>query len=136
IGSLTVRGMSRTEPSVRIVFYTMLLATVLSGLVCPFVRVTPSWGHTLILVGVGIAGGTAPPLMKQAYPFAPPAAVAPVIYTSMVWAFLFGFFLWGDVPGTAVLIGAAVVIASGLYILHREPRRRAAAARAAPRSSG
>jgi drug/metabolite transporter (DMT)-like permease len=127
IGSLTVRGMSRTEPSVRIVFYTMLFATVLSGLACPFVWVTPSWSDMLILMGVGIAGGIGQLWMVQAYRFAPAAVIAPFTYTSMVWALGFGFMLWGDVPTERVLIGVAIVIASGLYILHRETVRKRSA---------
>jgi drug/metabolite transporter (DMT)-like permease len=136
IGSLTVRGMSRTEPSVRIVFYTMALSTVLSGLAMPFVWVMPSALDMLALAGIGIGGGVGQLWMVQAYRFAPAAAIAPFTYTSLVWALAFGFVLWGDVPTEATLIGAAIVIASGLYILHRETRLAAARRIAAQAAAG
>jgi drug/metabolite transporter (DMT)-like permease len=126
IGSLTVRDMSRTEPSVRIVFYTMLLAALLSGVAAVFFWVQPDWLDFLVLAGIGVAGGIAQFWMVQAYRFAPAAAVAPFTYTSMVWAILFQLAIWNDWPSAAVLVGAAIVIASGLYIVHRETRRRTA----------
>jgi drug/metabolite transporter (DMT)-like permease len=124
-GSLTVRDMSRTEPSVRIVFYTMLVAAVLSGIASVFLWVQPGWLDLLMLAGVGIAGGIAQFWTVQAYRCAPPSAVAPFTYTSMVWAILFQVAIWNDWPTAGVLLGAAIVIASGLYILHRETRKRA-----------
>jgi drug/metabolite transporter (DMT)-like permease len=125
-GSLTVRDMSRTEPSVRIVFYTMLVAAVIAGVASIFVWVQPGWIDFLALAGIGIAGGIAQFWTVQAYRFAPPSAVAPFIYTSMIWAILFQVLFWNDWPNSLVLAGAAIVIASGLYILHRETKRRAA----------
>ncbi len=59
-------------------------------------------------------------LLTQAYRVAPPAVVAPFEYTSLIWAVLFGFLLWGDVPAPHVLIGALVVIAAGLVVLRGE----------------
>jgi drug/metabolite transporter (DMT)-like permease len=66
---------------------------------------------------------------------APPSAVVPFNYLSLIWATILGFAIWGDVPGPMLLVGSAIVVASGLYILWREtvrrkrplpPRRRAA----------
>jgi drug/metabolite transporter (DMT)-like permease len=130
LGALSVRQMTTTERGSTIVFYTMLLAAVLSAFVLPFIWVTPRPIDLLALALLGIAGGCGQLIVVQALRFAPAAAVAPFNYTAMVWALGFGYALWGDLPGSAVLAGAAVVIASGLYILHRETRKKAA--RAAP----
>ena len=60
--------------------------------------------------------------------------IAPLDYTGMIWAILFGFWIWGDVPTWVVLAGAAVVICSSLYIVRREAmlRRRGESKSAGP----
>ena len=63
---------------------------------------------------------TAHLLLTQAYRVAPVAVVAPFEYTTLVWAVLFGFLIWGDVPAVNVLLGAAVVIGAGLFVLRTE----------------
>ena len=64
------------------------------------------------------------PLVEVALTLAPPSAVVPFNYLSLVWATLLGLAIWGDVPTPHLLLGAAVVVASGLYILWRETVRR------------
>ncbi len=54
---------------------------------------------------------------------APPSAVVPLNYLSLVWATILGFAIWGDVPTSSLLLGSAIVAASGLYILWRETVR-------------
>jgi drug/metabolite transporter (DMT)-like permease len=66
---------------------------------------------------------------------APPSAVVPFNYLSLVWATILGFAVWGDVPTPGLLVGSAIVVASGLYILWRE-RPYAADARLSQRRSG
>ena len=61
--------------------------------------------------------------MTDAYGLAPPSVIAPFDYTSMIWALLLGYFLFGDFPDSLTLVGAAVVIASGVYIIYRETVR-------------
>jgi drug/metabolite transporter (DMT)-like permease len=123
-GSLAVRQMASTERSVTIVFYTMLLATIVCGLALPFVWVTPSWLDLATMAAVGLLGGIGQLLMVQAFHHAPASAVAPWNYSMMLWAVLIGWLFWDEVPGLAILTGAAVVIASGLYLLHQERRLR------------
>jgi drug/metabolite transporter (DMT)-like permease len=62
--------------------------------------------------------------MARAMRSARVAVVAPFEYTSLLWAVLFGYFLFGEVPGNSVALGASLVIGSGLYILYRETRSR------------
>jgi drug/metabolite transporter (DMT)-like permease len=125
LGSLSVRQLARTESSVTIVFYTQLFGTLFASLAAPFFWVTPNWIDLGAMVATGIAGGIAQFWMTQAYHCAPASVIAPFTYSSIVWAVLFGYLVWGDLPTNAVMIGSAIVIASGLYILHRETRRAA-----------
>jgi drug/metabolite transporter (DMT)-like permease len=124
VGSLAVRRMSSTEPSVTIVFYTMLLATLLSGMTLPFVWVTPTLGDFLVMVAMGLLGGIGQLMVVQAFHHAPASAIAPWNYTQMLWALFLGWAIWGELPDRAMLLGAAVVIGSGLYLLHHETRVR------------
>jgi len=117
---IIVRRMTATEGSTTIVLYFTLTGAAVSGAVLPFHFVPPTASDALLFVLVGVIGGIAQVLITSAYRFAPASVVAPLDYTGMVWATVLGFLVWGDVPTPPVLAGAAVVIGSGLYILHRE----------------
>ena len=82
---------------------------------------------TGVMALIGLGSGVGQYLWTQAFRFAPAAVAAPFTYTAMIWAMLLGFSIWGDVPTSALLVGAIVVAASGLYILYRETARRRAA---------
>jgi drug/metabolite transporter (DMT)-like permease len=71
----------------------------------------------------GIAGGLGHYLLAVAHRFAPASTLSPFIYQQILYMSLLGFLVFGDVPRTAVVIGALVVIASGLYLLMRERGR-------------
>jgi drug/metabolite transporter (DMT)-like permease len=133
---ITIRQLSKTEASNTIVFYFTLLTTVLLGLALPFSWTTPSPTEWAMLTAMGLLGGSAQLLMTRAYSLAPAAVVAPLTYSSLLIAVLFGWLLWGDVPTAAMGLGAAVVMMSGLYILHRETRRNATPSRPPPAGSG
>lgn len=60
--------------------------------------------------------------LTRAFSFAPVGLVAPFEYSAMVWAGLIGFAVWGHVPGVSTVVGAGVIVASGLYLLRRETR--------------
>jgi drug/metabolite transporter (DMT)-like permease len=68
----------------------------------------------------------------RALHLAPASAVAPFFYLSLVWASILGFAIWGEVPTVSLMVGSAVVIASGLFLLWRETNARAAVAEAGP----
>ena len=75
------------------------------------------------LAVAGIGNGIAQYWWTRSLSLAPPSAVVPFNYLSLVWATLLGFAIWGDIPTPHLLAGAAVVVASGLYLLWRETRR-------------
>lgn len=120
---IAVRNLARTESSAATVFYFTLAGLVLAGAVLPFEWRPPTPKEWALLLGLGLVSGIGQILMTDAYRLAPPAVIAPFDYTSMVWALVFGYVLFGDFPAPVVLIGAAVVIASGVYIIYRETVR-------------
>ena len=95
----------------------------------------PNLRQLLLLGLAGLLVGFAEYFMIEAYRHAEVTLVAPFVYTSMVWASLFGFLIFGTVPAPAVIAGAVLIIASGLYLFHAEsaggaaPRRRQRRAR-------
>ena len=136
LAMIAIRQLSRTEPPDTIVFYFTLLTTVLLGLTLPFSWVTPDPMDWLLLVATGLLGGCGQLMLTRAYSLAPAAVVAPLNYTSLLLAVGFGWLMWGEVPTGTMVIGAAVVMASGLYILHRETRRRVTPSKPLPPGDG
>jgi drug/metabolite transporter (DMT)-like permease len=124
---IAMRKLGATERTPTTVFYFTLSCTVLSGLAQPFVWHMPDLPDLALLICVGLLGGTAQLLMTQALRIAPAAVLAPFDYTGLVFSIAYGFAFWGEVPDWMLLFGAGIVIASGLYILHRETLRRHAA---------
>lgn len=78
------------------------------------------WGVACV---IGVFGGLGHYFLALAHKFAPASTLGPFLYQQIVWMVLFGYLVFGDVPAGPVVIGAAIVIASGLYLLHRERRR-------------
>jgi drug/metabolite transporter (DMT)-like permease len=84
----------------------------------------PDTLHWLILLSLGFYGGFGHWLLIRAYKLATTAALAPYPYMQMVWMILFGYAVFGQLPDRWTLSGAAIIVASGLYIVHREHRLR------------
>ncbi|MBY6264278.1 DMT family transporter [Azospirillum sp. 412522] len=136
LAMIAIRQLSRTERPDTIVFYFTLLTTVLLGLSLPFSWVTPDPMGWFLLLVTGLFGGCGQLMLTRAYSLAPAAVVAPLNYTSLLLAVLFGWLMWGEVPTATMAAGAAVVMASGLYILHRETRRRTTVTKPLPAGDG
>lgn len=101
-------------------FYTALLGALVTSAVAPFYWQPVAAVDWLLFVFAGIAGGIGHLCLIRAFRSAPASVVAPFSYSSLLWATLFGFVLFGDLPGVWTLGGAALIIGSGLYIFHRE----------------
>ncbi len=85
----------------------------------------PSLAGCLALLVFGAANGIAHLLFARAFALAPVGAIAPFEYSPLLWGTLLGFAIWGEIPAWTTFAGAAVVIAAGLYNVHRERVRRA-----------
>lgn len=123
---IAIRQISRTEPGPRIVFYFTLAGTIVGLASAPFGWVMPDALTLAVLITAGVVGGVGQLLLTQSLRLAPVAAVAPFDYAQLLWAGLIAFAVWGEIPRPAMLTGASVVAASGLYIVYRETRCRAA----------
>jgi drug/metabolite transporter (DMT)-like permease len=123
--AVAIRRMSLTESTETLTLYQMIVITLCTLFLLPFGFRPPAWLDALGLALAGIGNGIAQYWWTRALTLAPPSAVVPFNYLSIVWATLLGFAIWGDLPTPHLLIGGAVVIASGLYLLWRETLRRA-----------
>ncbi len=123
LAMIFIRSLGRSESTGAIAFYYTLLCSVIGAAFLPFQWITPEPLDAVLLVVIGLIGGCGQLLITSAFRNAPAAVIAPFDYVSMLYVSLIGYAVWGDVPDHALLIGAVIVIASGLYILHRETRR-------------
>jgi drug/metabolite transporter (DMT)-like permease len=123
VAMISVRQMSRTEHPVTIVFYFTMIGTLVMGALLPFGWVTPSWTGLAALVSIGLGGGIGQYFQTQAFRLAPAAVAGPFNYASIVFAGVFGYLIWDEVPTAPVLVGIAIVVASGLFIVYRETVR-------------
>src|SRR4030081_3512491 len=94
----------------------------LGALMSPFGWVTPSLGSLGLFAAAGIISVSALLCVNRSLKLAPASAVAPYQYSMIVWAVLFGFVVFGDVPSPATIVGAAIIIGAGLYIFLREQK--------------
>ena len=118
--AITIRQLSTTEPVWLISFYFSLAITLLSFLTLPNGWVLPSLTDFIILSLIGIFGGVANLWLSQSYKYSEVSLVTPLKYLSLVFAIIFGYFIWGEIPTIKTLLGALLVIISTLIIFRRE----------------
>ena len=124
-GSVTaaVRGMTATESTETLTMYQMVMLTLIFSALLPFGFVMPSAGDGALMMANGAANGLGQYWWTRALHLAPASAVTPFYYFSLVWAMVIGFAVWGDLPTIGLLLGSAIVVGSGLFLLWRESRR-------------
>ena len=119
--SIQIRRLTATETTSSIVIFMTLLVLLVSLLTAPFGwRMPATWQDVAILAGIGIAGGLGQIFFTDSYRFAPASFLAPFDYTAMLWAFLLGYWFFGEVPTLYVVIGAVVVASAGIFVILRE----------------
>jgi drug/metabolite transporter (DMT)-like permease len=119
-----VRGMTSTESAETLTMYQLLLLTLCYGLTLPFAFRMPVWADMPLIIANGITNLLGQYWWTRAIHLAPTSAVVPFQYLSLVWAMMFGYAFWGDMPTVGLLIGSAIVIGSGLYLLWHESRKK------------
>jgi len=118
---LTGRSL-RATPDVTLVFWQIVGALLLGLVVAPLTWVAPSGFDYALLALLGVVAMFAHICINRALKLADAATVAPFQYTLLFWAVIFGYLVFGDVPRTAMLAGAAIIIGAGLFIFFRSRR--------------
>ena len=120
LAQVFVRKLVQVENTASIVFWFSVTCTVLSLLTIPFGWVMPTPMEAALLVGAGLLGGLGQILLTESYRHAETAVIAPFEYASMLFAIAIGYAVFGEVPTFVMLLGASIVIASGVLIILRE----------------
>ncbi len=117
---IQTRRLTDTETTSSIVLYFSLFCTIGGLLTLPFGWIVPTLPQLAALVGLGMIGGLSHILLTESYRYAPASLVAPLDYTALLWAFLIGYWAFGEVPTITVFVGAAIVAGAGLFVIWRE----------------
>ena len=118
--AITIRKLSSTEPVWLISLYFSISITLLSIFSIPFGWIMPSAKDFLILAMIGIFGGVANLWLSQSYKYSEVSLVTPLKYLALVFAIIFGYLIWDEIPTIKSLFGAGLVILSTLIIFRRE----------------
>lgn len=122
---LITRKLRGTDEARTTLLYTALAGTVGASLAVPLVWTPIAVGDWPLFAALGVFGCLGHFTLIKAFQSAPATVVAPFSYASIIWAILYGFLFFGDLPDFWTLVGASIIAAGGLYILHREKIRKA-----------
>lgn len=122
--NVTIRQLGGTEHPGTIVFWFFFCSMVVALIAMPFVGQWHPWPVMAMLLGGAVAGAVMQVLMTMSLRAAPVSAIAPFDYSQIVWALLFDWLIWSEAPTWSILLGAALIVASGLYTALREHRLR------------
>ena len=118
---ITTRMLAATDDPLTTLFYSALVGAALLTLAVPFVWETPTEPLEIaLMLAVGCIGGFGHYLLIRAHGLTPVAVLAPLTYTSLLWNTLYGYIVFDDLPDRWTVIGASILIATGLYVLYRE----------------
>lgn len=124
---ITIRILSTSDTSAATVLWSLLLLTVMSGVLALPGWIALRWEHWAWIFALGLTGAAGQHFITEAFRRAPAPVIAPLEYTALAWGVLFDWLLWTTVPSARMLGGAALIIASGLYVIHRDRVTAAAA---------
>ena len=120
--AISVRALSKTEPNYRIAFYFTVLCTIIGLFTLPYGWIMPTTKDLFLFIIMGLCGSVANLLLTQSYRLAEASLVTPIKYLSLVYAIIFGFIIWGEIPKPLMLAGALLVVLSSLIIFIREKK--------------
>lgn len=120
LNAISVRILGRTDSTAAMSFWFMAILAVGAGLLA-----MPDWqpvraSDAAWLAALGLSGALGQVFITEAFKCAPVSVVTPFEYSSLLWGVLLDLTFWGELPAPGVFAGAAVIVASGLYLIHRE----------------
>jgi drug/metabolite transporter (DMT)-like permease len=120
LSAIAVRVLGRTDSTQSMVFWAVLALSLGGGALA-----LPDWrpvqdGHWATIAGIGVTGALGQYALTEAFRRGEASVVAPFEYTALAWGVSLDWWLWRTPPGALTLLGAAVVVASGIFLLRRE----------------
>ena len=120
VRDVITRAISGSENSLSILFTSMLMITIAGFLTYPFDWSVVKPSHIWIFITSSLLVGLAQYLMIEAFRLGEVALISPFKYSSLLWATLIGLVIWDDLPSKHVVLGALILILSGIYLLRNE----------------
>ena len=123
---ICLRWLGNTEKTSTTVFYFLIFSLIITGFYMPFSEVTltiPPWLFALFAIGLSIGNLGSLLAKTQSFRLAEASLITPITYTMIIWAGLFDYFIWHQLPGISLLIGAAIIITSNIVIIHQEHKK-------------
>ena len=118
--AISIRQLSSTEPVWLISLYFSAAITLAGLFTIPYGWLMPNLKDLILLSFIGIFGGVANLWLSQSYKFSEVSLVTPLKYLALVFAIIFGYFIWDEIPTIKTLVGATLVITSSVIIFRRE----------------
>lgn len=120
IAAITVSLLTRTDTSQSMVVWFLVIMAIGAGALA-----WPDWvplrgRHALLIAGMGLAGALGQIALTKAFQLGEASMIAPLEYTGLVWVIGWDLAFWGQLPDAWTWVGAAIIVSSGLYLLHRE----------------
>ena len=120
LGLILTRLMRASEPALMTTFYSTIVGAAACAVTLPFVWTMPDLTSLALMTVMGVLSAMGQYLFARALTQTAASLLAPFSYSQMLWSTLVGYFFFAAVPDAVTWVGAAIVIASGLYTLHRE----------------
>lgn len=124
INQISTRRLGGIDHPLTTVFYTALVGVASTSVIVPFLWVPPDAMGWALMGGIGLLSLGGHIFSARAFQAAPAAAVSPFNYSSLVWATAVGYVVFGDLPDGWTVVGATIIVASGLYVLDRQRKKR------------
>ena len=117
---IATRKLAGVDSAYTTIFYTALVGAVVMSFVVPFKWTSPDLMGWVLLATIGLIGGVSHFIIILAFSYTTASNAAPFAYTQLIWTAIFGYFAFGDLPDNYTILGAVIIVCSGLYILYRE----------------
>ncbi len=117
---ITTRILSRYDSATTTLIYTTVAGGAVTSAAVPFFWITPDPSGWMLMALLGFFGWAGHFSLIKALSSAPVSILAPFSYTALVWTVSLGFLIFGELPDRWTVIGALIIIGSGIYVLHRE----------------
>ncbi|MGY6695819.1 MAG: DMT family transporter [Roseinatronobacter sp.] len=119
---ISARWIDRTENLWTMMLFAMLFPALYAAPVAVAVWQPVQFADLGLFIAIAVCGSLGLALIGQAFRMAPAAIVAPFDYSALIWATGLGWLIWGDIPVFGTVLGAAIIVASGIIIILREAR--------------
>ncbi len=120
--TVLVRLVSRSESTLNQMLATGVLFAIACGATLPWVWKMPDLAGWSLMLGLGVISALGQYLLYEGFRHAPASTLAPIEYSGLVWAFLYGYLIWSEVPTVNVVAGALIIVSSSLALVWWERR--------------